>query len=58
MTLKCAWCEHEGRSAHVEEVEPLENRADTHGLCAQHRREWLASLGLEDLRSGRPAPPP
>jgi hypothetical protein len=47
MKLKCARCEREGRPAHVAEVEPLENRSETHGLCPEHHREWLRSLGLD-----------
>jgi hypothetical protein len=46
MKLKCAWCEREGRPASVGDVEPIDNRADTHGVCEQHRDEWLTSLGL------------
>jgi len=65
MKLKCAWCEREGRPAGVGEVEPVDNRADTHGVCAQHRDEWLESLGLkpspaspERPRVSSPEPPP
>ena len=46
MKLKCAWCEREGRPANVAEVEPIDNRTETHGLCPEHRRRWLESLGL------------
>jgi hypothetical protein len=55
MKLKCAWCEREGRPANIAEVEPKENRSETHGLCAEHRRKWLQSLGMEDLPSARPS---
>jgi hypothetical protein len=63
MKLKCAWCERDGRPAHVAEVEPLENRSETHGLCPEHRRLWLKSLGLGDPgagpdRAASPPPPP
>jgi hypothetical protein len=52
MKLKCAWCEHEGRPAHVGDVEPLDNRSETHGLCPDHHRQWLEALGLKET------PPP
>jgi hypothetical protein len=55
MKLKCARCEREGRPAHLTEVEPLDNRSETHGLCPEHHREWLTSLGLAD-RIPPPAP--
>jgi hypothetical protein len=54
MKLKCAWCEREGRPATVAEVEPIENRAETHGLCPEHRHKWLKALGISE----RPAPSP
>jgi hypothetical protein len=65
MKLKCAWCEREGRPASVGDVEPIDNRADTHGVCEQHRDEWLTSLGLTPPPPGSsrtasesPSPPP
>jgi hypothetical protein len=59
MKLKCAWCEREGRPAALADVEPLENHAETHGLCREHRRKWLQSLGLsEPARPGRSSSPP
>jgi hypothetical protein len=48
MKLKCAWWEREGRPANVSEVEPKDNRAETHGLCPEHRQKWLRSLGIDD----------
>jgi hypothetical protein len=57
MKLKCAWCEREGRPAAVADVEPIDNRAETHGLCAEHHRLWLDSLGLTPP-SDTPEPPP
>ena len=54
MKLKCAWCEREGRPANIADVEPIDNRSETHGLCPEHHRKWLKSLGLSE----RPAPPP
>jgi hypothetical protein len=60
MKLKCAWCEREGRPAHVGEVEPVENRSETHGLCPEHRQKWLQSLGIDKRRmeNRSPTPPP
>jgi hypothetical protein len=58
MKLKCAWCEREGRPANVGEVEPVENRSETHGLCPEHHRKWLESLGISDHPPAAQAPPP
>jgi hypothetical protein len=61
MKLKCAWCEREGRPAHVAEVEPIDNRSETHGLCPEHHHLWLKSLGLSDPPPAAPdrkTPPP
>ena len=38
------------------EVEPLDNRSETHGLCLAHRREWLKALGISE-RIVAPPPP-
>lgn len=58
MKLMCAWCEREGRPSALSDVEPLENHAETHGLCSEHRAQWLKSLGLpEPPRPDRYAPP-
>jgi hypothetical protein len=57
MKLKCAWCEREGRPANVGDVEPLDNRAETHGLCEEHRRTWLDALGITEAPAP-PSPPP
>jgi hypothetical protein len=58
MKLKCAWCEREGRPANVAEVEPIDNRAETHGLCREHHRKWLESLGMIQGPAASPTPPP
>ena len=60
MKLKCAWCEREGRPANVGDVEPIDNRAETHGLCAEHHQRWLESLGLTEQprpTDKKPTPP-
>ncbi len=60
MKLKCAWCEREGLPGNVRDVEPLENRSETHGLCADHHRQWLESLGISErppAPSRTPTPP-
>ena len=54
MKLKCAWCEREGRPATVAEVEPIDNRSETHGLCPEHRHKWLQALGINERPSDRP----
>jgi len=57
MRLICAWCEREGRPAALAEVEPVENLAETHGLCEDHRDEWMRSLGLGEPPPASPPPP-
>lgn len=56
MKLKCAWCERDGRPATVAEVEPLDNRAETHGLCPEHHHKWLETLGLSEHPPSPPSP--
>jgi hypothetical protein len=56
MKLKCAWCEREGRPASLADVEPFDNRSETHGLCREHYRQWLESLGLGDSVVAPPPP--
>ena len=58
MKLKCAWCEREGRPATVAEVEPFDNRSETHGLCQEHHRKWVESLGMSGVPQGPAAAPP
>lgn len=49
MKLKCAWCEREGRPANVGEVEPMDNRSETHGSCQEHRQEGMMRTTLAVL---------
>ncbi len=58
MKLKCAWCEREGLPATVAEVEPIDNRSETHGLCPDHHRKWLDSLGITEHPPSEPPAPP
>lgn len=44
MRIVCAWCEKEGKSALICEVEPFEDPMETHGICVAHRASFLAEL--------------
>jgi hypothetical protein len=44
MKILCAWCCREGQPGYLGELEPLENPQATHGICAQHKIQLLASL--------------
>lgn len=51
MRVICAWCQGEGRPAHLGEREPLSDLSETHGICVEHqRRLLLAEMG----GAGRP----
>jgi hypothetical protein len=39
----CAWCRAEGSPADLGECEPLEDPAETHGLCQRHLTQFLAA---------------
>jgi hypothetical protein len=47
MRILCAWCCHEGQPGYLGEREPLDNPAPTHGVCAHHKAQVLASLHRE-----------
>jgi len=44
MKVICAWCRREGRPAYLGEREPLDDPAETHGICRRHQRQALAAL--------------
>lgn len=44
MKVLCAWCEKEGKPALIGEREPLEDPAETHGICPEHRRQVEAAF--------------
>jgi hypothetical protein len=44
MHLLCAWCRREGKPGYLGMLEPLENPAVTHGVCARHKEQLLESL--------------
>jgi hypothetical protein len=44
MYLLCAWCRQEGKPSYLGLVEPLENPALTHGICADHQAQLLESV--------------
>ena len=41
MKVACAWCEHEGQPAILGERAPLDNPAETHGICRRHTLDLL-----------------
>ena len=41
MKVTCAWCQHEGRPATLGERAPLEDPAETHGICRRHTVDLL-----------------
>lgn len=41
MRVTCAWCQHEGRPAVLGERAPLEDPAETHGICRRHTLDLL-----------------
>ena len=44
MHMICAWCRREGKYGDLGEKEPLEDPSPTHGICARHEAQLLASL--------------
>jgi len=44
MKLICAWCRAEGRPGLLGEKPPLDDPAETHGICPRHRAELIESL--------------
>jgi hypothetical protein len=44
MHLLCAWCRQEGKPGYQGMIEPLENPALTHGICADHMEQFLESI--------------
>jgi hypothetical protein len=55
MRIVCAWCEKEGKSALICEIEPFDDPMETHGICVAHRASFLAELARD--RSPRAAAP-
>ena len=41
MKVTCAWCQHEGQPAILGERAPLDNPAETHGICRRHTLDLL-----------------
>lgn len=37
MRVLCSWCEKEGKPSLIGVKEPLDDPAETHGLCPDHR---------------------
>ena len=41
MKVTCAWCQQEGKPATLGERAPLEDPAETHGICRRHTVDLL-----------------
>ena len=41
MIVTCAWCQNEGMPATLGERAPLDNPAETHGICRRHTLDLL-----------------
>ncbi len=44
MKVTCAWCQNEGRPATLGERAPLDNPAETHGICRRHTLDLLSRM--------------
>jgi len=44
MRVTCAWCQREGEPASLGERAPLDNPAETHGICRRHTLRLLDRL--------------
>jgi len=44
MRVTCAWCQHEGRPATLGEGAPLDNPAETHGICRRHTLDLISRM--------------
>src|SRR5207245_4316152 len=44
MKVVCALCEREGKPAYLDEREPYDNPATTHGICSRHKEQALEAL--------------
>jgi hypothetical protein len=44
MKVTCAWCQREGQPASLGERAPLDDPAETHGICRRHTLELLDHL--------------
>jgi hypothetical protein len=44
MRISCAWCQQEGQPASLGERAPLDDLAETHGICRRHTQELVNRL--------------
>jgi hypothetical protein len=44
MKVTCAWCQREGQPASLGERAPLDDPAETHGICRRHTLELLGRI--------------
>ena len=52
MTVVCAWCQRQGRSAVLGQKEPLDLADITHGICDEHELVWRAEVQQSLARRG------
>lgn len=53
MRVICAWCQREGRSGFLREREPLDDPAETHGICLRHQQQMAATLPSQSFPDAR-----
>jgi len=44
MIVTCAWCQNEGKPATLGERAPLDNPAETHGICRRHTLDLISRM--------------
>jgi hypothetical protein len=44
MRISCAWCQQEGQPASLGERAPLDDPAETHGICRRHTQDLVNRL--------------
>jgi hypothetical protein len=49
----CAWCQQEGRSGLLRVREPLDDPAETHGICERHQQQVFEALPSSSFPSTR-----
>jgi hypothetical protein len=46
MKILCAWCLKEGKPGRMGECPPLDDPAETHAICPEHRQQVEAELEI------------
>lgn len=53
MPVICAWCQQEGRSGFLRVREPLDDDAETHGICERHQQTIFETFPSSSFPSTR-----